>query len=68
MITQEQYKDARKLVDTAIKKYGNVKTALKKVKQLEADAIKKSMALIADYFIQTHRLAAQKKKQEELQK
>lgn len=68
MITQEQYKDARKLVDNAIKKYGNVKTALKKVKQLEADAIQKSMALIADYFIQTHRLATQKKKQEELQK
>lgn len=52
-ITRAEFETARKVVQTAIFKYGDIRTALLTINRLEADAIRKCMKVIADYFMQT---------------
>lgn len=54
-ITRSEFENARKVVQTAIFKYGDIRTALLTINRLEADAIRKSMKVIADYFVQTRK-------------
>lgn len=54
-ITRSEFETARKVVQTAIFKYGDIRTALLTINRLEADAIRKSMKQIADYFVQTRK-------------
>lgn len=54
-ITRSEFETARKVVQTAIFKYGDIRTALLTINRLEADAIRKSMKVIADYFVQTRK-------------
>lgn len=54
-ITRAEFENARKVVQTAIFKYGDLRTALLTINRLEADAIRKSMKVIADYFVQTRK-------------
>lgn len=55
MITRAEFENARKVVQTAIFKYGDIRTALLTINRLEADAIRKCMQQIADYFVQTRK-------------
>lgn len=64
-ITRSEFENARKVVQTAIFKYGDIRTALLTINRLEADAIRKSMKVIADYFVQTRK---EKQAQQEEQK
>lgn len=52
-ITKSEFDTARKMVQEAIIRHGDLRTALLTINRLEADAIRKSMKVIADYFIQT---------------
>lgn len=62
-ITRAEFENARKVVQTAIFKYGDIRTALLTINKLEADAIRKCMKQIADYFVQTRKeKQAQKEK------
>lgn len=54
-ITRSEFENARKVVQTAIFKYGDIRTALLTINKLEADAIRKCMKVIADYFVQTRK-------------
>lgn len=54
-ITRAEFENARKVVQTAIFKYGDIRTALLTINRLEADAIRKCMQQIADYFVQTRK-------------
>lgn len=62
-ITRAEFENARKVVQTAIFKYGDLRTALLTINRLEADAIRKSMKVIADYFVQTRKQAQQQEEQ-----
>lgn len=62
-ITRSEFETARKVVQTAIFKYGDIRTALLTINRLEADAIRKSMKVIADYFMQTRKQAQQQEEQ-----
>ena len=53
MITRAEFETARKMVQEAIIRHGDIKTALLTINKLEAEAIHKSMKVIADYFMQT---------------
>lgn len=64
-ITRAEFENARKVVQTAIFKYGDIRTALLTINRLEADAIRKCMQQIADYFVQTRK---EKQAQQEEQK
>lgn len=66
-ITRSEFENARKVVQTAIFKHGDLRTALLTINRLEADAIRKSMKVIADYFMQT-RAEKQAQQQEQKQK
>lgn len=61
-ITKSEFDTARKMVQEAIIRHGDLRTALLTINRLEADAIRKSMKVIADYFVQTRK---QLQKQEE---
>lgn len=52
-ITRAEFETARKMVQEAIVRHGHLTVALQVMKKDEADAIRKSMKVIADYFIQT---------------
>lgn len=51
-ITKAEFDTARKMVQEAIVRHGDLRTALLTINRLEADAIRKSMKVIADYFMQ----------------
>lgn len=51
-ITKSEFDTARKMVQEAIIRHGDLRTALLTINRLEADAIRKSMKVIADYFMQ----------------
>ena len=54
MITREEFETARKMVQEAIIRHGDLRTALLTItNKLELEAIQKSMKVIADYFKQT---------------
>lgn len=53
-ITRSEFETARKTVQEAIVRHGDLRTALLVItNKLEVAAIHKSMKIIADYFIQT---------------
>lgn len=54
-ITKSEFDTARKMVQEAIIRHGDLRTALLTINRLEADAIRKSMKVIADYFMQTRK-------------
>ena len=54
MITRAEFETARKMVQEAIIRHGDLRTALLTIQnKLELEAIHKSMKVIADYFVQT---------------
>ena len=56
MITREEFETARKMVQEAIVRHGDLRTALLTItNKLEVEAIHKSMKVIADYFVQTRK-------------
>ena len=56
MITREEFETARKMVQEAIVRHGDLRTALLTItNKLELEAIHKSMKVIADYFVQTRK-------------
>lgn len=59
-ITKSEFDTARKMVQEAIIRHGDLRTALLTINRLEADAIRKSMKVIADYFMQ---IKAEKQKE-----
>lgn len=61
-ITKSEFDTARKMVQEAIIRHGDLRTALLTINRLEADAIRKSMKVIADYFVQTRKQAQQEQK------
>ena len=61
MITREEFETARKMVQEAIVRHGDLRTALLTItNKLETEAIHKSMKVIADYFVQTRKQAKDK--------
>lgn len=62
-ITKSEFDTARKMVQEAITRHGDLRTALLTINRLEADAIRKSMKVIADYFVQTRKLIEKQKEQ-----
>lgn len=58
-ITKAEFDTARRMVQEAIIRNGDLRTALLTINRLEADAIRKSMQIIADYFVQTRQQAQQ---------
>ena len=60
-ITHSEFENARKMVQEAIIRHGTLRVALLVMKGVEADAIRKSMQIIADYFKQTRQQQAQTK-------
>lgn len=60
-ITRAEFDTARKMVQEAIIRHGDIRTALLTINRLEADAIRKSMKVIADYFVQIKQLKDQQK-------
>lgn len=65
-ITRAEFETAKKVVQTAIFKYGDLRTALLTMtNKLELEAINKSIKQISDYFVQTRHL---KEKMKENQK
>lgn len=52
-ITRSEFENARKVVQEAITRHGHLTVALQVMNKVEADAIRKSMKVIADYFMQT---------------
>lgn len=63
MITRAEFETARKMVQEAIIRHGDIKTALLTINKLEAEAIHKSMKVIADYFMQTRYQKVEQEKQ-----
>lgn len=55
MITRAEFETARKMVQEAIIRHGHLTVALQVVSKDEADSIRKSMKIIADYFLQTRK-------------
>lgn len=54
MITRAEFETARKMVQEAITRHGDLRTALLTItNKLELEAIHKSLKVIADYFTQT---------------
>lgn len=52
-ITHQEFETARKMVQEAITRHGDLRTALLTItNKLELEAIHKSMKVIADYFMQ----------------
>lgn len=62
-ITKSEFDTARKMVQEAIIRHGDLRTALLTINRLEADAIRKSMKIIADYFVQTRKQAQEQNEQ-----
>lgn len=63
MITRSEFETARKTVQEAITRHGDLRTALLVIKnKLEVAAIQKSMKIIADYFVQTRQQMKDKQK------
>jgi len=62
-ITKSEFDTARKMVQEAIIRHGDLRTALLTINRLEADAIRKSMKVIADYFVQTRKQAQKEPKE-----
>lgn len=60
-ITRSEFENARKMIQEAIIRHGTLRVALLVMNQVEADAIRKSMQIIADYFKQTRQQQAQSK-------
>lgn len=62
MITRSEFETSRKVVQEAIIRYGDLRTALLTMtNKLELEAINKSIKIIADYFVQTRQLKQQEK-------
>lgn len=60
-ITRAEFENARKMLQEAITRHGDIKTALLTItNKLEKEAIQKSMQVIADYFAQNRKLNQQK--------
>lgn len=60
-ITRAEFETARKMVQEAIVRHGDLRTALLTItNKLEVEAIHKSMKIIADYFMQIRSQANQK--------
>lgn len=60
-ITRTEFETARKMVQEAIVRHGDLRTALLVItNKLEVAAIHKSMKIIADYFVQTRGQVNQK--------
>ena len=55
MITRAEFETARKMVQEAITRHGHLMVALQVMSKDEADSIRKSMKIIADYFLQTRK-------------
>lgn len=64
-ITKSEFDTARKMVQEAIIRHGDLRTALLTINRLEADAIRKSMKVIADYFMQTRKQLQEQKEQKQ---
>lgn len=65
MITKSEFDTARKMVEEAIVRHGDLRTALLTItNKLEVEAIHKSMKVIADYFVQTRQLKQEQKSKE----
>ena len=63
MITHAEFETARKMVQEAIIRHGDLRTALLTItNKLEKEAIHKSMKVIADYFVQTRQQAQKEQK------
>lgn len=63
-ITRAEFETARKMVQEAITRHGDLRTALLTIQnKLELEAIHKSMKVIADYFVQTRKQAQQQEEQ-----
>lgn len=54
-ITHAEFETARKMVQEAIVRHGHLTVALQVMSKDEADSIRKSMKIIADYFLQTRK-------------
>ena len=64
MITRAEFETARKMVQEAITRHGDLRTALLTItNKLELEAIHKSMKVIADYFVQIRKQAQQQEEQ-----
>lgn len=62
-ITRSEFENARKTVQEAIVRHGDLRTALLVItNKLEVAAIHKSMKVIADYFVQTRQQAQKEQK------
>lgn len=63
-VTRSEFETARKMVQEAIIRHGDIKTALLTIQnKLELEAIHKSMKVIADYFMQTKYQKVEQEKQ-----
>lgn len=63
MITRAEFETARKMVQEAIIRHGDLRTALLTItNKLESEAIHKSMKVIADYFVQTRKQIKEQQK------
>ena len=63
MITRAEFETARKMVQEAIVRHGDLRTALLTIQnKLELEAIHKSMKVIADYFVQTRKQIKEQQK------
>ena len=68
-ITRSEFENARKVVQEAITRHGHLTVALQVMSKDEADAIRKCMQQIADYFVQTRKeKQAQQAQQEQKDK
>ena len=61
MITKAEFDTAKKMVEEAIIRHGDLRTALLTINKLEADAIRKSIQLIADYYVQIRKISKNQK-------
>lgn len=66
-ITKSEFDTARKMVQEAITRHGHLTVALQVMNKVEAEAIRKSMKVIADYFMQirAEKQAQQQKEQQQ---
>lgn len=65
-ITKSEFDTARKMVQEAIIRHGDLRTALLTItNKLEVEAIHKSMKVIADYFVQTRKQLQEQKEQKQ---
>ena len=63
IITKSEFDTARKSINEAILRHGDLVTALQIMPKFEADALRISMKKIADYFQQTHYNTVEKSKE-----